>query len=214
MEPQQLLTFMINTISLSSSCSKESRDLHVNHDRLSLEKTQKICHNVITEKPISRLSITNPLFMNDVFIYITQFLMLRDIINIKQTNKNWYYITNIVNKTNNCKLSNDEIKCNKNIIFNMFCNKLDALYNNPIENGTNLLHNKYGQSQWFDSYKYFNENMLLKLCNNKKQTFFKKAFPFIGKKCCQFMIILKYVQNMVLIHLIKNLICIIQKNQI
>ena len=70
----------------------------------------------------------------------------------------------------------------------MFCNNLDVLYDNPIKNRTNLLHKKYNRCKWFDSYKYFNENILLKLCKYNKQIFLKKGFQYIGKKCCQFMI--------------------------
>ena len=154
-----------------------------------------------------RLSMSCPFYMRDTFIFLTQFAALDDMLSLNKINVDWYKFTRLYGgeyfpfmdmSRKTAEFEDENIYPNeytlgcqqyRNIIFNMFCN-LDILYQNPIENGTNLLHNTYSNCEWFNnSFKYFNQNLLLILCNNfDKYTFLNEAFPYIAQKCCQYMI--------------------------
>ncbi len=148
------------------------------------------------------LSMECPSYMKDVFGLIAQFGTLGDIIVLNKINKEWFKFTCLFNtkvirdedENNSSKLtigrSINTVGCNlyQSIIFHMFCN-LDVMYRNPIQSGTNLLHSKWHKSEWFSSFKHFNQNLLLLACDNfNKYTFVNDAFPYIAQKCCQFMI--------------------------
>ena len=107
---------------------------------------------------------------------ILDYLWFDDLFNLCKVSKLWY---------NSTSWNTNPYQWGK-IIFYQMCN-LDML--NVIDNinyNENMLYSKYSKCEWFNDYKFYNQNFLLMTCDYNKSKFIHKIIPLIAEKCYYF----------------------------